>query len=117
MVRKQKANFLNCVRKSLIWQKFSFKKFERTGLWGKEASDFRQFDLEYISEDGNRKFMLMENVWFGFPDPPEWRLAFSDKSDLSEWQECGYFYNMPESWSFPEGEHPIESKEDSHVEA
>jgi hypothetical protein len=46
--------------------------------------------------------LLIRNIWFGFPDPPEWGLA-SRPTGMSDadWKHWGHFPDIPEAWVLP----------------
>lgn len=60
-------------------------------------------DVEFFATHDGEELLLMQQVWHGFPDPPEWRLASrsSEHFDRS-WQSWGYFAHLPPAWRLPE---------------
>ena len=70
--------------------------------FGMEDEWFSGLDVEFYAVHEDEDYVLMQLIWHGFPDPPEWRLASrrSGKYD-QQWEEWGYFTNLPIAWKFP----------------
>ena len=60
-------------------------------------------DISHFATHHDKNFILMDNIWFGFPDPPRWRVAQNTPSKNLRWEECGYFSDIPEAWSGIDG--------------
>jgi len=59
--------------------------------------------LSHYAETEEEAFVLTENVWAGWPDPPQWVLIKAKKRFGAKWKECGSFWEFPDHWSWPHG--------------
>ncbi|WP_267548977.1 hypothetical protein [Rhizobium rhizogenes] len=87
------------------WQPVPWKRFPSDGIFGHQKDWFVSAEVEFIASSGGEDLLLIENVWFGWPDPPQWGLASrpSGRSDL-EWERWGNFADLPTAWQVPD--HP-----------
>jgi hypothetical protein len=72
-------------------------------VFGRDVQRHIGADVEFYASHDGEDMLLMQLVWHGFPDPPEWRLATrpSDQPN-APWQSWGYFDQLPEAWKMPE---------------
>ena len=100
-VEIQKANFLLIAHKNLKWHEVNYSEFPESGIFGLDQKFFSKFDVEYTASIDDKQLILMANIYFGFPDPPQWRLAYSVIGE-ERWHECGYFADIPQNWTLGE---------------
>ena len=58
-----------------------------------------ELDISHFASHDGANYILMDNVWFGWPDPPRWRAAQNVPKIGLTWEECGYFTDIPKAWS------------------
>jgi hypothetical protein len=58
--------------------------------------------VEFVASHDGEDLLLIRNIWFGFPDPPEWGLASrpNGRNDV-KWMQWGYFADLPSRWIVP----------------
>lgn len=99
---RQERGFHERALKSIEWQAIPWKDFPAEGMFGQQKDWFSSADVEFFASIDGENMLLIRNVWFGFPDPPEWGLASrpADQTD-SEWLRWGYFPDLPKTWVLP----------------
>ncbi len=97
----QLAGFEQRALLPIVWTKTYELRQNDTKLFGMDTKWFSELDVEFCAVHNGEDFVLMQLLWHGFPDPPEWRLAsrVSSKHD-QPWETWGYFANLPVSWEF-----------------
>jgi len=99
---RQKFGFIERSKRSILWKNVPWKCFPAEGLFGKDEDWFRSHDVGYIALLEHECLILIQNLYFGFPDPPEWGLASRSNLKGSEkWTHWGYFKTLPKAWMFP----------------
>ncbi len=59
-------------------------------------------DVEFVASHGGEELLLVHNIWFGWPDPPEWGLLSRPSPGTGNpWQHWGHFSALPEDWVIP----------------
>ena len=66
-----------------------------------EKQKLSEFDVEYCATHDGEDMLLMQMLWHGFPDPPEWRLATRPSGSDASWTSWGYFAEIPRCWQLP----------------
>jgi hypothetical protein len=99
---QQLAGFKERSNLPLEWAKLSAMQLIDAKLFGMELGWHSELDVEFCAVFNGEDFVLMQQLWHGFPDPPEWRLASrpSGQPDLP-WESWGYFADPPKAWLFP----------------
>ena len=94
----QLAGFRERAAKPVNWT--SIRKASPS-VFGIESDKLIGADVEFYATHDGEDMLLMQLVWHGFPDPPEWRLATRPSGGNGSWASWGYFENLPESWRLP----------------
>ncbi|HEX2837383.1 MAG TPA: hypothetical protein VHN77_04560 [Phycisphaerales bacterium] len=99
----QSQGFLVRAGKPLVWMKVDLQQFPADGIFGQGRDWFVRHDIAYVTTFEDEDFVLIQNTWFGFPDPPEWGLASrpTGNSD-AKWSMWGHFPHVPKAWSLPD---------------
>ena len=58
-------------------------------------------DVAFFATHDGEELLLMQSVWHGFPDPPEWRLAARANGSDDQWSSWGHFADLPDNWQLP----------------
>ncbi len=89
--------FRQCRKRRLIWQAPT-EKDNRT--WADDESLQRFGDsLIAVADVGNRRWMIVERDWHGWPDPPEWAF-FAIENNNAVWAAAD-FDIWPDAWTRP----------------
>ena len=85
---------------SLKWEKVSPSDLMELGLSQKQINEA---EVELISHGQGEVLLLINRLWFGFPDPPQFGLI-SKKSNNPDatWLRWGSFWDPPDVWTLPE---------------
>ncbi|MDP1736183.1 MAG: hypothetical protein Q8L23_01950 [Caulobacter sp.] len=86
--------------KAILWSPVPLRAFPSGGLLGQDRSWFVANDVAFVATVDGEDLVLIDNTWFGFPDPPRWGLATrpADRFDLP-WRSWGHFPDLPQAWS------------------
>lgn len=104
-VTSQLQGFTTRARKPLVWTKLDFANFPPEGVFGKDRDWFVSRDVAYVTIFEDEHLVLIQNTWFGFPDPPEWGLASRAISTPHvAWSMWGHFPKLPKAWTMPESQ-------------
>jgi hypothetical protein len=97
----QLAGFEERSNLPLKWVKLSAMLHQDGKLFGMESEWHAELDIEFCSVHNDEDLVLMQLIWHGFPDPPEWRLASRPSGQYdSPWESWGYFADLPKAWEF-----------------
>ena len=97
----QEAGFQARALKRIQWQAIAWQEFPTDGIFGHDRAWFSERDIEFVASHEGEVLLLIRNIWFGFPDPPEWGLV-SRASQDQEWRHWGHFPDLPAAWVVPE---------------
>lgn len=88
--------------KPIAWTAIPFKNFPIEGIFGLSKDPLTEIDAAYFAVLDGEELLLIDNTWFGWPDPPRWGLASrpSDRHDLL-WKHWGHFPDLPAEWNVP----------------
>lgn len=103
LVEEQRGGF--CLRslKLIIWTKVDWQNFPKSGIFGHDRDWFISHDIAYVATFDHEDLLLIQNIWFGFPDPPEWALASRPAGDsAATWAMWGHFPLLPSLWQVPD---------------
>lgn len=98
---RQEAGFHRFAQMAIHWSRIDYADFPETGLFGHDRAWFADRDVSHVATLGDEALLLIDNVWFGWPDPPRWGLVSRDR-DGTKWQHWGHFPDLPASWQVPE---------------
>jgi hypothetical protein len=99
---EQERGFHQRALKPLIWSKVDWKNFAAHGIFGCDRDWFLRNDVAYVSTFDNEDLVLFQNMWHGFPDPPEWGLASRPAGNTAaKWEMWGHFPMLPGAWQVP----------------
>ncbi len=102
-VDEQERGFHQRALKLLVWTKIDWMNFPENGIFGRDRHWFVSHDIEYVTTFDGEDLILIRNIWFGFPDPPEWGLASRPAGDAdASWQMWGHFPALPAAWLVPD---------------
>lgn len=96
----QERGFHERALKPLVWTKVDWKNFPAEGIFGQDRDWFVSNDIAYVTTFDSEDLILIDNTWFGFPDPPRWGLA-SRAEGTTDWQLWGSFPDLPKAWTVP----------------
>jgi len=103
VARKQQAGFLQRASEPLVWTKINLKEFPAEGIFGHYRDWFEHHDIAYVATHGGEELVLIQRVWSGWPDPPEWGLASRPAGDMeARWEMWGSFPELPSDWTVPD---------------
>ncbi|WP_270728557.1 hypothetical protein [Shimia sp. Alg240-R146] len=99
---KQKKGFLKRAERAIRWNPVLWESFPAEGIFGKKRAWFQSHDIAYVASLEDEYLILMDNVYFGWPDPPRWGLASRSKAQsYDDWSHWGHFPDIPEAWELP----------------
>lgn len=102
-VDEQEKGFKARALKPLIWWKVDWRDFPAEGIFGHDRDWFASHDIAFVTTFDGEDLVLIDRVWFGWPDPPRWGLASrpQGRSDV-RWKMWGSFPDLPDAWLVPE---------------
>jgi hypothetical protein len=97
---KVRLKNLGSIAKAL--QFIFFESFPVEGIFGLSKGSLTKIDAAYFAVLDGEELLLIDNTWFGWPDPPRWGLASlpADRHEL-EWKHWGHFPDLPAEWKIP----------------
>jgi hypothetical protein len=96
----QLAGFTERAAMPIIWTSI---RGTATPIFGIDQQKLVCADVEYYARHHGEDMLLMQFIWHGFPDPPEWGLATRSSEQLGgPWDRWGYFATLPNAWKIPE---------------
>jgi len=100
---EQERGFHERASKLITWTAIPFKNFPDSGLFNEPKDWLMKIDAAHYATCDGEDLLLIDNTWFGWPDPPRWGLVsrLSGKNDL-QWTHWGHFSNLPLQWQVPE---------------
>ncbi len=102
-VDAQERGFHERAGKPLVWMKIDWQDFPSHGIFGQDRDWFVSRDIAYVTTFDDEDFVLIQNTWHGFPDPPEWGLATRlTANPRAGWSTWGHFASLPKAWSVPD---------------
>jgi len=98
----QERGFHARAGKTLAWTAIPFAAFPSDGFLGHSRDWFTKIDAAFHAVADGEDWLLIDNTWFGWPDPPQWGLVTRPvgRQDLS-WHHWGHFPALPEAWRVP----------------
>lgn len=98
----QERGFYERSLKPLVWTKVDWKNFPEHGIFGQDRDWFSRHDITHVTTDDGEDLILIDSVYFGFPDPPRWGLASRPAGNRdAEWKAWGHFPRLPSAWQVP----------------
>ncbi|BBF71065.1 hypothetical protein [Sphingomonas bisphenolicum] len=98
---EQELGFHERALKAIDWTRLPWKRFPSEGIFGKDKEWFEFVDAEFYAVVDGEDLILIQNIWHGFPDPPEWGLATKPMGQDVAWSRWGHFPDLPASWRVP----------------
>ena len=95
----QLAGFRERAQQGIVWRAVGDVS---QSLFGIERQELLLADVAYFATHDGEDMLLMQLIWHGFPDPPEWRLATRSEGSGDPWRSWGYFATIPSAWQLPE---------------
>jgi hypothetical protein len=100
--REQREGFDQRSIKPLVWTKIDSNDFPEEGVFGHDLRWFISHDIAYVTTFEGDDMVLIQNTYFGFPDPPEWGMAARPTGTTTVgWKLWGYFSDLPHAWQIP----------------
>ncbi|MDB5705843.1 MAG: hypothetical protein JWN66_2959 [Sphingomonas bacterium] len=99
---EQERGFHERAIKPVAWQPIPWRSFPTEGLFGHDKDWFLSADVAFFASVDGEDLLLIQNLWFGWPDPPEWGLVSrpTSGSDVN-WRHWGHFPEPPAAWEVP----------------
>ena len=96
---EQEAGFHVRAITQIKWSLIPFRKFPEEGVFGFNKEWLIERDDAFFATIGGEDLLLIDNTWFGWPDPPRWGLATrpSGRNELA-WSHWGHFADLPQQW-------------------
>ncbi|MEO0441253.1 MAG: hypothetical protein AAF067_10285 [Pseudomonadota bacterium] len=95
----QEKAFHERALKPIVWRKIDWERIPEGGLFGFSKEDLQSRDISWFAEHDGEELLLIDNIWFGFPDPPRWGLAWRPAGQAeAKWQHLGHFPDLPKAW-------------------
>jgi hypothetical protein len=98
---KQEQGFYDRAQIPIRWQPIPWKAFPDEGVFGHQKDWLSSVDAAFFATVGEEDFLLIENTWSGWPDPPRWGLASRPRGQNNQWDRWGHFPNLPPAWNVP----------------
>jgi hypothetical protein len=100
---EQERGFHRRATRSISWERVPWAAFPPEGIFGHDSDWFSSFEVHFVASSDGEDLLLIQNIWHGWPDPPEWGLASrpSGRTDV-RWQRWGHFPVLPSAWIVPE---------------
>lgn len=101
-VDEQERGFHARALKPISWTKVPWNDFPPGGLFGHSREYFVSNDVEFFASFEGEDLLLLQHVWNGFPDPPEWGLVSRPSGEhAAPWQGWGHVPDLPTAWTVP----------------
>jgi hypothetical protein len=95
----QRAGFLQRAESPIVWEPLNDA---RSDVFNIDRGTLMRADVVSFATYAEDDLLLMQLIWHGFPDPPEWRLLTRPKGQADgKWQPWGYFADLPPLWTVP----------------
>jgi len=102
MADVQKAGFDQRSMISIDWSSIDFKNFPKDGVFGETKDWLMSVDAAFYANSSDEKLLLIDNTYFGWPDPPRWGLLSRLAGEAgSKWVHWGHFPDLPATWTIP----------------
>jgi hypothetical protein len=99
---EQERGFHQRALKPLLWEKIPWDQFPDSGIFGHQKAWLLEKDIQHFATFDGEDLFLIDNNWFGFPDPPRWGLVSRPvRQPEIAWQHWGHFPDLPDAWQFP----------------
>ncbi len=99
---EQELGFHERALKSIRWRAIPWDDFPTGGIFDRDKDWFASVDAAFFASIDGEDLILIQNIWFGFPDPPEWGLASRPGGQsAATWARWGHFPYLPEAWALP----------------
>ena len=98
----QELGFHKRAQMPIGWEPIPWKSFPEQGIFGHAKDWLSSVDAAYFASFGGEDLLLIDNTWFGWPDPPRWGLASRPcgRHDR-QWDRWGHFPDLPAAWHVP----------------
>ena len=93
------AGFHARALKPIDWRRPDWANFPSDGLFGQSRDWLRERDVAYVASLDAEDFLLIQNSWSGWPDPPEWGLVTRPSDGSGPWVHWGHFPELPRAWN------------------
>jgi hypothetical protein len=100
---QQEIGFHERATKPISWKQIPWNSFPDEGIFGHTREWLSSVDAAFYATIDAEDLLLIDNVWFGWPDPPRWGLASRPNGNNNgKWTQWGHFPELPQSWDVPE---------------
>ncbi|HEY4199302.1 MAG TPA: hypothetical protein VGM83_01960 [Devosiaceae bacterium] len=97
----QEAGFHQRALKVITWTKTPWQEFPAEGIFGHDRDWFVSNDIRFYATANGEDLILIQLVWHGFPDPPEWGLWSRPAGEAAPWKPWGHVCELPDPWVVP----------------
>lgn len=110
---RQNKGFRARAQKPIKWTRLWPYNFPDETLFGHSKDWFLSHNAEFFAVEDNEELLLTQNIWFGWPDPPEWGLMSRLAGEEGNvWKYWGHFVDIPKMWKVPFDSKLATSKQD-----
>ncbi|HTN14787.1 MAG TPA: hypothetical protein VL094_08270 [Sphingomonadaceae bacterium] len=97
---RQEQGFHARARSSINWYPIPFENYPDAGIFAHSKEWLTKIDASYFATFDGEELLLIDNTWFGFPDPPRWGLVSRPEGEqTSQWSHWGHFPDLPATWN------------------
>lgn len=94
---KQELGFHRRAQMAIKWN-----AIPEHGVFGHVKDWLLSVDAAFYATTDEEDLLLIDNTWFGWPDPPRWGLASRPLGQhQTAWQSWGHFPAFPTAWDVP----------------
>ena len=99
---EQERGFRTRAQMPIRWEPIPWEAFPEQGISGYAKDWLASIDAAHFASFGDEDLILIDNTWFGWPDPPRWGLASRPCGQHDrKWDRWGHFPDLPTAWDFP----------------
>lgn len=98
----QRIGFRKRARLTINWSMVSYPEYVGKQLFGLTYQQLTDLEVACFATVNGEELLLLQAIWFGWPDPPEWGLI-GRIADETQWQDWGRFSEVPVNWTLPVG--------------
>lgn len=99
---QQELGFHARAQLAIRWTPIPWTAFPAEGIFGHASDWLSSANAAFFATVGEEDFLLIDNIWSGWPDPPRWGLASRAKGQNHlSWERWGHFPDLPAAWHVP----------------
>jgi hypothetical protein len=98
----QEQGFHERAQLAIRWQSIPWDLFPEEGIFGHTKDWLSSADAACFATTDTEDLLLIDNSWFGWPDPPRFGLVSRPRGEKNgQWQRWGHFPDLPRAWEAP----------------